>query len=212
MRDILILGHSHVRNLRKFVDQERLRDSRVVSNFGYADVSIHFLAKGGKTVRSSLQQDSREIERLRPNAIIVMLGDNDISEDSSGEEIGALLVTFASKLHSLAPRATIMLTSVLPRFEPKVLNQRGRKAVAAEQYNGIAHASNLFMSDPTNRPDYCLFWWHSKFATKDAASGDITQMPRYRKRIVRRDGVHLTPVGNFDLYKSLIGAIGHVLC
>jgi len=58
MHDILILGHSHVRNLRDFVDQERLRDSRVVSNFGYADVSIHFLAKGRKTVRSSLQQDS----------------------------------------------------------------------------------------------------------------------------------------------------------
>ena len=97
---ILVVGDSHIRRLREFVEAppDELYGS-VQLSMGLQDSStldLSFLGYGGRTVSRIRSDDMQEIQRFSPHVEILMVGANDLTSATAS----ALRV--ASDIHELA--------------------------------------------------------------------------------------------------------------
>lgn len=78
MPNVLIFGHSFVRRLKN--DLLSHFDPCTDLDFGlFGSVSVHLFGVGGRSVSSLRQHDLHVVSRIAPEAIILEIGNNDLS-------------------------------------------------------------------------------------------------------------------------------------
>ena len=112
-RRILFIGHSHVRNLKFHVlspDTDR-KDFKTQAN-------VNFLGIGGKTIKWLLSDEVKaKVTRFRPHSIFIMLGDNDIVDHSTSEDIARCLLAAVGTMKKRFPFVlSFVITQLLPRY------------------------------------------------------------------------------------------------
>ena len=93
---VLILGHSFIRGLLKFIEH----------HIGYLDLSLQITAPaditwhgiGGRTVAKTIKFDLHVVRSTRPDIVIVQLGTNDLPFQSP-LQVGSELEDFVRLLH-----------------------------------------------------------------------------------------------------------------
>lgn len=213
---LLFLGHSHVKHLSTFIS----RKSGYL-NFGIAeeDLKVKFIGRsGGKSPHLLSSNVMSEIFSFSPGTIVIAIGDNEILVSSSVEEIASKLVAAATVLKRLCPSVNnIIFSQLLPRY----VGARGD----IDHYNLVAGQVNRFLSEEVQHYEY-LDFFHSNFCFPTNPSDSalttlksaltqaaevfppLPESPRpssysIQAKYFKRDGVHLKPNGNYQLYKSL---------
>ena len=97
---ILVVGDSHIRRLREFVEAPPDKFYGFVQlSIGLQDASrldFSFLGCGGRTVSRIRSEDMQEIQRFSHNVVILMVGGNDLTS-ATASALGV-----ASYIHELA--------------------------------------------------------------------------------------------------------------
>ncbi|KAL3885682.1 hypothetical protein ACJMK2_025729 [Sinanodonta woodiana] len=177
----LILGHSLCKWLERHL---RLgSEHRLVSSFNIKECcKVHMM--GGHV--------------KRPDVVILMIGD-DVNADTSPE-----MVVLATFLHRKYKVSHIVLCQLMTRFSETlhkagvegVLNQDKEVAdkICKETYCKSAKEINDIVLVEVAAYDYITFWDHNgNFAFDRPQVGEI----------FRPDGIHLSPKGQWHLYKSI---------
>ena len=71
--EALILGHSFIRRLREWLD----RNGRQMSSERF---EVHLHGVVGRTIEKTLHLDMDVVDRLRPDAVFLQVGGNDITD------------------------------------------------------------------------------------------------------------------------------------
>ena len=124
------------------------------------------------------------METFSPQMLILMVGDNDIKDDSSSEEVSSHIKWVMSELKVNYPfLKSIVLTQILPRHHNRWVNM--------EIYNSQAMEINRQIKS------FAEFKW-AGFSFND-------ELEKFNKqaKLFRKDGVHLLPKGYYVIYKQL---------
>ncbi|KAL3857634.1 hypothetical protein ACJMK2_012281 [Sinanodonta woodiana] len=104
----LILGHSLCKWLERHLRLES--DHRLVPSFHITECcKVHMKGVGGRT-----------IDKLIPDIVILMIGDNDVNADTSPEAIAHKMVVLATFLYRKYKVRHIVLCQLMPRFSEKL--------------------------------------------------------------------------------------------
>ena len=175
---VLIFGHSFVRRLKE--DLQAHFDVRADETFGLAgDAIVHLHGVGGRTVQKLCEHDLGVISSLKPQAIILEIGTNDLSK-LRPEVVGSAINELTKDISSSYPVKVIGVCQVIPR-------------VRAPSFNTSARILNQYLAEVLdNRNVFC--WEHSGFSNPSVSP-------------YLDDGVHLNAIGQYRLYRSYRGAI-----
>ncbi|KAL3852046.1 hypothetical protein ACJMK2_015735 [Sinanodonta woodiana] len=207
MTKALIMGHSLCKWLDRFLRFGT--DPRLVPSFNIAEVcKVNMKGVGGRTIDKLLRQDMGEVRLRRPDIVVLIIGDNDVKADTSPEVIAHKIVALGTLLHRKYRVKHVVLCQLMPRFTA-TLRQVGvskihnRNSVAAgknykDMYCQLAKEVNDIVRSEVLAYPYLTFWEHKRKFAFDR--------PQVREKF-RSDGIHLSPKGQWHLYKSLRGAL-----
>ena len=198
---ILFIGHSHVRNLKKYVNKPKIKPSR--RNFRTV-ARVDFLGVGGKKIDWLLSSAvANKISKFKPDAIFIMLADNDINEDSTPEEIAHRYIATVSSLKCrFAKVSNIMLGQLLPRYSrSSQIPKQMKKFVDHNKYNPIAHSANEIIKAEVSDIDYLSFFYSGFFFPCKQLKYDNNA------KYFRPDGVHLSNRGHKKIFRAIRGSI-----
>ncbi|KAL3841658.1 hypothetical protein ACJMK2_019772 [Sinanodonta woodiana] len=178
----LILGHSLCKWLERHL---RLgSDHRLEPSFNITECcKAHMKGVGGRTIDKLMFHDMHQVHAKRPDIVILMIGDNDVNADTSPEAIAHKMVVLATFLYRKYKVRHIVLCQLMPRFSE---NKEVADEICKETYCKLAKEINDIVRAKVAAYDY------------------IT--PQVRKKF-RSDGIHLSPKGQWHLYKSIRGAL-----
>ena len=180
---VLILGHSLIRRLKS--DLQNKTEPRFHDNFhldGTASVSLFGI--GGRTVPKLRKFDLHVVRDLSPDVVILEIGTNDLSverPETVGSQIDDLVVLL---IRDFAVRA-VGVCFVIPR----AMSSPGA-AIFAQK----AKILNDYLYHMLEPYDNVFCWSHRDFNSP-------------LKDLYLPDGVHVTPAGQYFLYRSYRGAI-----
>ncbi len=190
---ILMAGHSHAKHLGYFVNS---RDNRINFAFDPAVAQILFHGVGGLRMRDLASHSHKgtpileTIAEFKPHTLVLFLGDNDLNENTSAEEVSSFLHVLASHLkNKYTSIQTVVYTQLLPRFGV---------AGTRHDYNRKACNVNSNLLDITKDTDFIFF----RFCNFPFPYQNESRYLAIRKHF-KRDGVHLTHSGNYRLYKTM---------
>lgn len=176
---VLVLGHSFVKRLRFDINRGNIfRSSSDLGLAGHAFVSM--FGVGGLTIPRLWKDHLRVVSRRAPDVIILELGTNDLSREEP-ELVASSLEVLVRLLHDRFKVKVICVCLVVPRLSNDVFNAK------MATFNELVQA--LFEPLP-----FVFCWRHRGFY------GD-------NRPLSLHDGVHVTPVGQYRLYRSYRGAI-----
>ena len=187
---VLVVGDSHIRRLRDFVEAPPDEFQGFVQlSMGLVDSSrldLSFLGRGGRTVSSIEIEDMQEIERFAPHVVILMVGGNDLTSPTASP------LGVASGIHDLAlsiaavPSCVKVLVGAIPppRSYPST----------ALAYPG--------------RVDRCNFILRNLLQVEESAAYfKIRGLIDPVRDLHIRDGIHFKPYGLYRLYRAVWGAV-----
>ena len=176
---VLILGHSFIRRLNQFIEQN---SHTLQKTLGIAEpITVHWHGVGGRTVRKTVQYDLHIAESFAPDIVILELGTNDLSSRHP------LLV--GSDIEEL-----VRLLHTTYRVKVICVCQTIRREAATEAFNEGVGMLTKYLRVVLEPIPYAFFWGHRGFWNP-------------KSNIYSRDGVHLNNNGQFKLYRSLRGAV-----
>ena len=177
----LILGHSFVRRIRD--DLSSRFHPRTDLNFNLSDATACFHGVGGRTVHKLRTYDLYVVRRLKPEVIILEIGTNDLA-NLSPEVVGSEIEELVSLLLETFSVRIIGVCHVIPRGISFAGCDRFLQCFSSlKQYLSVVLAFAQV---------FC--WTHSSFSSPS-------------KPFYLADGVRLSPVGQYLLYRSYRGAI-----
>ena len=184
---VILSGHSICSRLEQFVRSGA--DARTSPSFHMErTAAVTFHGRGGKTIADFINSDMPRIKQERPDVLLLFLGDNDVSFDSSADEIAGRLYSLASHLVQARYVRHVVLCQLLPRFHAprRLLRQyHGSARQRAEahylrMYNAQATEINRQLFEMSAVAPNCTFWNHNhKFKFGSSAHKFAT------------DGIHL---------------------
>ena len=194
MEKVAIAGHSLVHWFGEYVDNHPVRDS----NFGLDQKVVKYFGVRGLTVRGVEKRLLPKVRSFDPDWIILMLGDNDLSNphmDTTG--LAYLIIHSACELRR-DPSVTAVISLLLPRYEgtdphpdhpfdptydkrAAEVNAAIRKELASGRWVNIS----------------C---WQHDFGVFQQDNKDRYKQLKYCFR--KEDGVHLSDDGQVRLYRS----------
>lgn len=175
---ILVLGHSFVQRLHKFVLRSH---SGLNENFNLSEpIILKWLGVGGRTVDKVRHYDMQAVRAFRPDIVILQLGTNDLSAIPP-LKVGSDIEELVKLLHSHYKVKVVVVCQTLRRDSHQEFND---KVVALNQYTQVFLEHHPFV----------LFWKH-------------IGLWNTRESMYLRDGVHLNDRGQLRLYRSFRGAI-----
>lgn len=181
--NVLILGHSFVRRLKH--DLSVGFDPRVKENFGLSgSANIHLFGIGGRTVNSLRANDLSVIFRTAPEAVILEIGTNDLSNHGP-EVVGSDIEDLACFLLREFGVRVVCICHVIPRGSSR------RDAASFNAKVQTLHRVVATLSESTPG----VFCWFHKGLTNPS------------RQVLLPDGVHLNSLGQYLLYRSYRGAI-----
>ena len=166
----------------------------------------------GKAVRRSvISSDATDIpviQRYRPDILILLLGDNDIGCDKSAEEIANRLIALASQLYMGGHVSRIALCQMMPRSRaPRAAQRRMGGATGTRNadryllsYGQQAREANRLLKEAASSSRFLTFWDHNK-------KFRFIEDGQSQEGKFAADGIHLAPRAQYQLYKSLRGAL-----
>lgn len=197
-KKLLIFGHSHTRNLGRLVNYTDVNGD-IFADFNISPDKLLVKCKGigGLHLNDLIDDRSPHFNdfdglmiSFLPQTLCLMIGCNDISYNSSAEEVSSLMESVASKIrakyHSLE---LIVFTQILPRLPNRWINH--------ELYNSQAVRINASLRSWGSSCPYGYYKW---------CKVNFPDTPAHLNRlenIVSRDGVHLNEIGYNSLYYSL---------
>ena len=169
---------------------------------------MRMLGKGGKTIGDLVRRDIPVIQGYRPDILILLLGDNDIRCDTSAEEIANHLIALASQLYMGGHVSRIVLCQMMPRSRraPRAAQHRmgGVTRKNADRYllsyGQQAQEANRLLKEAASSSRFLTFWDHNK-------KFRFIEDGQSQEGKFAADGIHLAPRGQYQLYKSLRGAL-----
>ena len=202
----IICGHSFCKRLQ--VDMQAGTDTRMRPSFKLEETArVQMLGKGGKTIGDFVRRDIPVIQRYRPDILILLLGDNDIGCDTSAEEIANHLIALASQLYMSGHVSRIVLCQMMPRSRAPLAAQRRTGGVTRKNADTrifIVRATGTGGQSSAKRSSkfvsFLTFWDHNK-------KFRFIEHGQSQEGKSAADGIHLAPRGQYQLYKSLRGAL-----
>ena len=159
-------------------DLERHFDDRAKTNFNLKDVNVRLFGVGGRTVKTIEQCDLANVSRFAPDVVILEIGTNDLCNEAP-ETVGSQIDELVELLLNHFSVRVVGVCEVIRRAEP-VFNER-------------VEVLNRYLRVVIDNPK--VFVWRHKIL--DSPGHDF----------LLKDGVHLTPCGQYLLYRSYRGAI-----
>ena len=186
----LIMGHSHIFCLRRFIESAGPSWPGVSSNFAVDGhgCRVHYIGVCGARLPSLRTDEQWErISILRPQLVVLHVGGNDLDSSAglSPQQVGAQLVEFANELVVVGV-SHVVICQLIRRdswrhFSPAV----GAARVACV---------NDYVKVACDGCKQVSVWKHKGFWNPQSM-------------LFRDDGVHLNDLGNYKLYRSIRGAI-----
>ena len=197
---MLVYGHSIVRRFGDYVRSGK--DWRMRTNLNLTDMGIRLVCTGdgGKKVSALAIRDLSYIRQVGPKLLILMMGGNDIDFDTVPEELAARLESWASLVASQNPDCKVFVCKVLPRYGvPRFLLRRASETEKARLqadyvrfYNSTAAEVNSLLAQALRGNSRISFWDHDRL---------------FKQYTTRQkfgcDGIHLSGLGQWHLYRSL---------
>ena len=180
---VLIIGHSFVKRLDR--DISRGFDARTSFDFnleGSASVCLHGV--GGRTVEKLRSCDLRIIRRMAPDVVILELGTNELVKISP-EVVGSSIEELVRLLLEVFSVRVVGVCEVIPR---------GISHLQATLFAQRARIFNQYVRVVLDALPRVFCWRHRAFSHP-------------AKDFYLKDGVHLNPSGQYQLYRSYRGAI-----
>ena len=188
---VLILGHSFIVRLRRFVHSAQhakvnldLNLSERVIYRGYSGCTIDRIALRGL----------REVDSLQPTLVCLQIGSNDLCNlDIQVEVLVDKIVSFALDLRGHGVRR-VCVYQILHRKPP---SKAGRFMVDSEWFNNRVDLANKLLNDRLGRnfQSGIKFWRHSGFWSSENKS-----------RVYCEDGVHLNFTQGYPKYYNSVRA------
>ena len=181
---VLIFGDSFVRRLKS--DLIANFEQRASRDFGLSGSAITYMhgVGGQRTVPKLRRHDLRLLSRILPDIVILEIGTNDLS-NWNPEVVGSEIEELVRSLLEQISLRIVGVCHVTPRDNHHALNRNfNAKALILKQYVRVVleHVEHVFC------------WTHKGFANHSVTP-------------FLSDGVHLNPVGQYNLYRSYRGAI-----
>lgn len=192
---VMIVGHSHARRLHDFISCEE--DALVQHNFRVAGVEMKIIGFGGMKV-SQLPSPKvfREIAAFQPQAIIFMIGDNDIQQtgNETPTDLADRIVTTCTDLADSFDIPEFYVHQLLPRVQAREANN---------QYDTFAREVNTHLLHTIKNLPGVRFVQHNFLAFRCENVERFDRLPQ----LFLHDGVHLNNRGYRRLYKGLRGTV-----
>jgi lysophospholipase L1-like esterase len=188
---VLILGHSFIARLRRFVshsDHEKVNTSLNLSE------QIIYRGYSGCTITKLTERGVREVLKYKPDLVCLQVGSNDLCDLSvEVQQVVDKLVDFVEILRGHGVRR-ICVYQILHRKAPKV---PCRYAVDAVWFNSRVDLVNKMLNDRMGR-DFLAgvrFWRHSGFWSRENQA-----------LVYCDDGVHLNEEHGYPKYYNSVRA------
>ena len=181
---VLILGHSFIRRLRDFI----IRNSPTYNlNLNInTPVTIHWHGVGGRTIDKVRRFDLTEVERFKPDVVILQIGTNDLTRRrSSPASVGSAIEDLVCLLHNEYGVRLVCVGQTVKRHPVGTFNANVQ--ILAQYLQGVL--------EPL---PFAIYWTHRGFW-------------RASRSYLSYDGVHLNTEGQHKLYRSVRGAVLHCL-
>lgn len=182
---ILVLGHSFVWRMAKFVAETTLPcvDSSFQLPVGPV---IQFHGIGGRTPLKLRQFDLSAVSKFQPTIVILEIGSNDLCDANTNVPSLANSIFQLVQLLRLQFSVThIIVSQILPRAKPPS---------RVPQYNSRVSQLNRCLFHLLRNVSFATLWFHFPIL-------------RARQSVFLRDGIHLNHHGNHLLYHSYQKAI-----
>ena len=179
---VLILGHSFIRRLRDFI----IRNSPTYNlNLNInTPVTIHWHGVGGRTIDKVRRFDLTEVERFKPDVVILQIGTNDLTRRrSSPASVGSAIEDLVCLLHNEYGVCLVCVGQTVKRHPVGAFNANVQ--ILAQYLQGVL--------EPL---PFAIYWTHRGFW-------------RASRSYLSYDGVHLNTEGQHKLYRSVRGAVLH---
>lgn len=160
------------------MDLDRRFDKRAKINFDLNDINIRLFGTGGRTTEKICQFDLNNVARFTPDIVILEVSTNDLTRKRP-ETVGSEIEELTRILLDKCSVSVVGVCQVIPR--------------ADEYFNIKAKLLNQYLKGVIDDPR-AFTWYHRGLC---APSNDI----------LLEDGVHLSPKGQYALYRSYRGAI-----
>ena len=177
---VLVLGHSFVRRLEQFVRDSTKPWINRRFNLNYP-IETYFHGIGGRTVDGVLEHDVSEIQRYKPNIVIIEIGCNDLSDPRcSPYDLVSKINQLICVIRRVATDCFIIVSEILPR---------NNIPFRTPNYNRKVQEANYQLHRFCSQCSSVLFWSH----------GNLSERTPW---VLKPDGVHLNSIGNRKLYIS----------
>lgn len=186
MMSLLFIGSSHIKRLESYI--KRIDP---VSPFSVRDVSIQFHGISGGRLCSSSHVNSfdRTISNLKPNALIIHIGGNDL--DQPGMDIeGAIII--ALRLVALCKQFVVKY-NLQKIICVQLMARSNTRHVNVQIYNDLVIAFNRQLKSELSSCSNVIYWRLKGIKN----TGDN----------LYQDGVHFNEIGLKKYYKNLRGAV-----
>jgi lysophospholipase L1-like esterase len=204
----LLLGHSIVRNFGQFLQTESAMPlSRFQCDLGLLNLFLRVVGHGGRKIQDVIRYDLAIVKRLRPDIVGLQIGGNDITVDTTADDLCLLIWSLVSLLRQNGVKF-IFVCMILPRTS----NVR----IPSPMYNQIAQAANaLLAAQAAAESSDVMFWHHARIVfPRDAASLRVIQDGCAQLRRATppaaeaqfTDGIHFSHSGSKRFYQSIRGA------
>lgn len=177
---VLVLGHSFVWRLAKFVAESPL--TCVTPSFQLPlSSTVQFFGIGGRTVTKLRKFDLPAVTRVKPTVLILEIGSNDLCDPRcDANDLANTIFKLAQTLSSHYRVDHVIVSQIMPRESPPAV---------FPPYNTRVRQANEHLYHLLKKVPFASFWYHPALS-------------RSKTRVFLRDGVHLNQVGNHLLYHS----------
>ena len=135
VKQVVILGHSILRNLKHYASTTKNRDP----TFFWDQVRVSWLVKGGLSYKRLQKHFKAEIEQILPDIIYMQVAENDVNSRWSATKIGRKYWNLAKSWVDGLGVGIIILSIVTPREKPTVITKKA--------YQKKAFKVNTFWKD-----------------------------------------------------------------
>ena len=184
---IVVFGHSFVPQLEHYCNHYNFMNLRL------SDVQVDFIGDSGLRL-SDMDTFELQVRASQPQVIILILGENDISENTDILALSSRINEAAAKLSSWGGGVQVIVSQLMPRFYlPSYW-------YFVQDYNTLAQNINFqLFSQPA--PPLIRHWSHDFIC-----EGQTLNFSNSR-HFFSCKGVHLNRQGNERLAKSLVKAL-----
>lgn len=182
---VLVLGHSYISRLNKFIDCDPLRANLALEK----SAVLSFMIDVGHDQPGNVFSASSQLDlvwELSPDAVVLDLGSNDLCDGTATSESTVLaIVDLALRIGRIPGVRHVLVCSIIPRlYVPQW----------KPNFNSNVHDTNRMLAKFLEGLPNVHFWRHRSFALN-------------HNKLFSHDGFHFNEAGMLRYYRSIRGAV-----